>query len=413
MYPKNCTPKGALALALLLLGGCGWTSEDAPPEDPRSVEVAVDEDVDPEPAEDEARDDDEVVDEGEVDAVEGEVDDIEEDAATEAEDDELDVPLGPIEPPDLPPAEPDREPASWTTELEPCAFGLDDAFSRGGIAPPDREGGYEAPDEVQRAALAASLEAASDGDAELALGFAEDAGYAVCRLGALDVALWRPAPGSGRPIIAWRFDAARPVLVGVPHPFNERGTLTQGRHAFANRHVRLLVVSGTHRCASETTSGCDGTTGVCDDHHAAYRLSDPAHSDGTLFHVAHATLARLHPDDVVLSLHGMADDGFSISNGTHFPAASEAPVVRVTRALTAAFPENAVTTCNPYPGLVLLPRLCGTTNLQGRLLNEAGDAEAVCGAEAEYASERFLHIEQGRGVRRTPKKAMDVVLRAL
>ncbi len=411
MFSTDRTPKGALALALLLLGGCGWTSEEAPPEDPRSVEVAVDEDVDPEPTEDETRDDDEALDE--VVADEDGVGEGADDEGAEADDGELDVPLGPLEPPGRPPADSSAEQLRWTTELDPCAFGIDDAFSRAGIAPPDRDGGFEAPDEVQRAALAASLEAASDGDAELVVGFAEDAGYAVCRLGALDIAVWRPPPGSGRPVIGWRFDAARPVLVGVPHPFNERGTLTQGRHAFAQRHVRLLVVSGTHRCASEATSGCDGTTGVCDDDHAAYRLSDPAHSDGTLFHVAHATLARLHPDDVVLSLHGMADDGFSVSNGTPFPAANDAPVVRVTRALTAAFPENAVTTCNPHPGLVLLPRLCGTTNLQGRLLNEAGDTEAVCGAAAESASERFLHIEQGRGVRRTPKKAMDVVLRAL
>ena len=304
----------------------------------------------------------------------------------------------------------DEAPVTWTRGLEPCEFGLGATFALSSIVPPPRDGGYEAPEQVETASLSASLESASDGDLDLAVGFADDAGYVLCRVDA-DIAVWRPDPGSGRPLIAWNFaDGARPVVVGVPHPFNERGTLEQGRYAFDVHGARVLVVSGTHRCAATSVSGCGGETAVCDAGLAPYRLSDPAHSEATLFHHVHVTLTRLLPDDLVISLHGMAEKGVSVSNGTALPVEGGSAVARAMRALQRAFPGQRVTTCNPHPGVSPVPRLCGTTNLQGRLVNGAFDA---CDEEADHATQRFLHLEQGRALRRTPRAVVDALFGAL
>ncbi|MFP2913066.1 hypothetical protein ACLESD_50280, partial [Pyxidicoccus sp. 3LFB2] len=53
--------------------------------------------------------------------------------------------------------------------------------------------------------------------------------------------------------------------------------------------------------------------------------------------------------------------------------------------------------------------LCGTTNVQGRIDNGAGDA---CHAEATSASDRFLHLEQSSTLRGTGTAA-DAVIGAL
>ena len=97
-----------------------------------------------------------------------------------------------------------------------------------------------------------------------------------------------------------------------------------------------------------------------------------------------------------MQLHGFArqssDPLAIVSDGTDAPAAA----THRSRALAAALADltgDAVRSCND-PDAV--PRLCGTTNVQGRMLNGSPDA---CGTAAAEGSGRFLHVEQALDLR--------------
>lgn len=256
-----------------------------------------------------------------------------------------------------------------------------------------------------RASLQRSVKAAFSGEWASALVESQAAGYMLCHQ--QDMALWRPLePGDGGARLVWRPEAVRPVVIHVPHPFFDRGTLPQGRHMFEALGARVLLISGHHRCTDGTPSRCDGETHVCSEDAQPYGRSDVAHNPKSLFHSLHEIVHGKYPEDVTLSLHVMGDTGFSVSNGTQAPVSTSALVARLVRALIRRAPHLHVTTCNPFPLAPLSPRLCGTTNAQGRHLNGSEDP---CGAPAEVGSGLFLHIEQGGPARQEP----GILLRAL
>ena len=289
-----------------------------------------------------------------------------------------------------------------TLGLPACEGSVLAAFTLAEIDPPgpDSDPGYLIPGADTLEAVSASVETLiSQGDAELAIAQVAVVGYELCR-GEADeagTALWRPViPGSGRALFAWRAVGARPLIVGVPHASYDLETLSEGVAMFDQLDARALIASGTHRCAHADESGCDGTTSVCGEDDAAYRVSDMAHSGDTVFQVAHELLSDLFEEDRVVSLHGMAGDGISVSNGTTEPTDADSPEALLAAALTAAFPGEYVTVCNEHDGATLDLRLCGGTNVQGRYVN--GSA-APCTQEPPGASHRFWHIEQSLDVR--------------
>ncbi|MCP4498562.1 MAG: hypothetical protein GY822_01160 [Deltaproteobacteria bacterium] len=123
---------------------------------------------------------------------------------------------------------------------------------------------------------------------------------------------------SGKVRFLWRRDGARRLIVEVPNPNFERGTLAEGVALFVQLRARLLLVSGHHRCASEVASGCDGTTSVCEANRP-YSISDPAHVVEDGFSKVHSRFSELYSDERVISLHGMSGGGLSVSNGTTQP----------------------------------------------------------------------------------------------
>lgn len=261
---------------------------------------------------------------------------------------------------------------------------------------------YSKPTEARRTALGSSLSSLASGDATTALAQAELAGYSLCG-GAGSVALWRPKVATeGSASVAWRALAARPVILEAPHPLHDSKTLAQAVGLFASLNARAVITSGTHRCASTAASPCSGTTEACSPGTpAAYRESDMAHVLDTLYHAAHVTLAEQHPSDWVIGVHGMADPGVSVSDGTTLATTATSPVAKLAAALTASFAGTAlattpVTTCNSYPGATVKDLLCGSTDVQGRHLN--GSA-TPCTVSAKSSSSRFLHIEQSALVR--------------
>jgi len=303
-----------------------------------------------------------------------------------------------------------------TEFLPPCQGGIVTAFTSDEIAPPEADSeGYLRPSEDTLAAVAGSLQSLLDGDYQVALALAALVSYELCsgEDEEYGTALWRPRPllgggSTGRTLFAWRSLAARPVVLGVPHPWFESGTLEEGVTAFHDLQARALVVSGTHRCANASGSSCDGTTSVCSGAGEAesFRESDMAHMDVTIYQRIHEVLAQHYDQDWVVSLHGMADDGISISNGTELDSAAGQPEALLGAALAQAFPLESVTSCNDWPGALVYTRLCGTTNTQGRYLNGSADA---CGAEASESSGRFIHLEQSALIRAQAEIVIDAL----
>ena len=301
-----------------------------------------------------------------------------------------------------------------TADLPACEGSVLAAFTEAEIAPPGpASDGYLVPSEDTIEAVIASVEALTAGNAALAGAEISVVGYQLCG-GTGDetgTALWRPVePGSGRAIVAWRAVGARPLIVGVPHPWFESGTLEEGVYAFGELNARVLVAAGAHRCANTGASPCDGTTGVCGGDSLPYRESDQSHVTETVFHVSHELFSELFADDVVVSLHGMSDDGASISDGTAEDVAPDSLVATFAEALADEFPAELVTTCNDYDGALVAERLCGTNNTQGRFVN--GSA-SPCDTAAADADGRFIHLEQSPALRDAGELVMEVLVESI
>lgn len=293
-----------------------------------------------------------------------------------------------------------------TPEVGACEQTLEDVFSVQALTPPaERSGRYMPPSAARRTALHHALEAVDSQRWREAVDHAHDADYRVCRSGSLAMLTPRDVT-SLEARVAIRIGEARPVAFEAPHPFHDRGTVEQARELFESTRARALIVSGAHRCENAgSTSGHPGHTKACGER-LPYPVSDMAHATGTLFHQAHVSLFELYRDATFVSLHGMAQGGVSISNGTKLPLGSaEQPVARLAAELRRELPKERVTTCNAHAGMAPRYRLCGTTNVQGRHANGYPRSSVV---EPLRASGRFVHIEQSRRVRR----ANDAMARA-
>jgi hypothetical protein len=276
---------------------------------------------------------------------------------------------------------------------------------------------YVPPEANLTRALGRSITSADGGDVPSALAEAQAAGYSLC-LDTGGVALWRPLePSRGAAAVALRRRAGRPLIVEAPHPIYDSRTLEQAIVLFDRLPARAIVTSGTHRCANSRSSTCSGSTEACSKGSPqSYRESDMAHVDLSFFHAAHVTLAHLYASDWVVGVHGMADAGVSLSDGTSRDTTADSPVARIAAALVESFggaglASGPVTTCNTYPGAPAVQlRLCGTTDVQGRHLNGSLNA---CTSSATSSSSRFIHLEQSLRVRDNPDlvvSAFDAVV---
>lgn len=281
-----------------------------------------------------------------------------------------------------------------------CNDSIEHIFSEDAIQPPEANSGHEPVDEeVVGDALAAAMAAGHSGMWGEARARINEVGYHLCRVA--DIVVFHPQrAGEGLPLAAWRQGPARPFIVEVPHAWNELRTLEQGVEALLYHDARAVLVSGAHRCAGHEEVACDGRSSVCGAP-GAYRVTDPAHNTESAFHAMHAALTTLFPRDYAISLHGTRHDHVVISDGTDLAAHRGIPVAeaavalndRITQALQA---NTRVETCNEMPGFELSERWCGTTNVQGRHLNDSADH---CGARADISTGRFIHLEQPLAIR--------------
>jgi hypothetical protein len=254
---------------------------------------------------------------------------------------------------------------------------------------------YSIPDAALRTAFASSLEDFSNGSFEQAHLNAIEAGYEFCV--DPDFARWRPiTPEQGGAFVLIRRTSNSTWALGVPHPIQDVGTLEEAQDIFLQSDARALISSGTDRCANLAAAACDGMSTACSTNEQPYRESDMAHVDDSLFHIAHTVLAARYPAWNFVSLHGMTFEGASISDGTLFDTSPDSLVAIFRNALQEELPGQDVSTCNAYVGANVRYLRCGTTNTQGRAINESSNS---CVLEAEGTSGRFIHLEQSPEVR--------------
>lgn len=211
----------------------------------------------------------------------------------------------------------------------------------------------------------------------------------------------------GRPLVAINPTATRGYVMQAPHAGHESYTRREAATLYLGSGAIALMVTGAHRCSSNSPTTCSGNSSLCTGTLEAYRISDAAHSVTGLFHIAHEVIASERPGSVSISLHGMAkkttDPNLIISDGTTATAASTTLLRRLAAKLRTARGAADVETCNSSSGWT---RLCGTTNVQGRYIN---GSSAACTVAPSKASGRFLHIEQSLSFR----SAFDPLLKAL
>jgi len=183
----------------------------------------------------------------------------------------------------------------------------------------------------------------------------------------------------------------RNLAIHAPHPVFDLDTHREGVDVFQQTGARVLLLAGTHRCANQAVSPCDGTSSVCGD--GRYHISDMAHVVSAPFQATHAVFTARFPDMVSLSLHGngSADcETVFLSNGT------DAAMQPALQALQEALSQQGVRVGVPGRSSCAL---VGSTNVQGRLTN--GSAQP-CTEAAATATGNFIHVEQRRAFREDP-----------
>jgi hypothetical protein len=256
-----------------------------------------------------------------------------------------------------------------------------------------------------RPAARALIKSVLDDGAGKAGGIAAESGFLVsaARVEGKEMVILHEYPLIGHHAVAIiNPDAERDLVVEVPHPSFEPGTLEEGYDLFARSGGRALIVAGADRCASKVPSGCDGKTSVCGDDHgsvaAAYVNSDVAHDVVNIFHFMHEEMGARWPKSRFVQLHGMRSGSawVILSDGArHYSRVTSHWSNQVRDAIRAKISgkSDKVTSCQSVEDSELYEfrRLCGLENVQGRSLNHSSNA---CSSGTENASGRFLHVEQ-------------------
>lgn len=182
------------------------------------------------------------------------------------------------------------------------------------------------------------------------------------------------------------------LVVQSPHPVFDINTGFQGIRVYRHNAARAFFVSGTHRCNGLSYSPCDGTTSVCSGTADDYRYSDMPHVVKSTFHIATEAMLDHDPDLLVVQCHGFAegsgDPDLIMSNGTRTTPLGNDYVLDLRDAFTDLDPS--ITFKIGHVDLSWT-RLLGTTNTQGRLLNNSFDP---CESAPSSATGNFIHVEQ-------------------
>ena len=205
--------------------------------------------------------------------------------------------------------------------------------------------------------------------------------------------------------------ADRPNLVlQAPHSDFDFNTGKQAIYSFVRLNNKALFLNGTHRCNHTTLSTCAGSTTVCNDGVSQkYRISDLAHNTETAFQKTTEIVYNTIDTSVFFQLHGFtkkdSDPYVILGNGT-----DNTPNVDYATQLKTALTAEDNTLTFKLGHLDDWDRLLGTTNTQGRLINQSNNP---CNQSAQDPSGRFLHIEQEKEKLRANSTGWDKLYQAL
>ncbi len=204
--------------------------------------------------------------------------------------------------------------------------------------------------------------------------------------------------------------ACRNLIIQCPHPIKDRNTGEEGIRAFVKANAFFYCLPGTNRCNREVASPCSGTTSVCSSQKKAFRISDVAHNDQSLFQMTTKVLHAFDSTLVFIQLHGFTkrstDPYVILSNGTTKKPENDY-IVRLADALKQT--DGQLTFKIAHEDLSW-KRLRGFTNVQGRLVNGSPDP---CQQEADQSEGLFIHIEQERLRLRKDSMAWDKMAKAI
>ena len=194
-----------------------------------------------------------------------------------------------------------------------------------------------------------------------------------------------------------------------PHPKFDAETGEQGIRMLKGTRARSWIVSGSHRMANNNTLGTCQTQ---------YYPSDAAHSIDTCFLAAVAAVkfyyeSVIFQDYTSVQLHGMGkgscgsiDTFFShgscsdmvrYDNGNLSNSGTEEKIDVLSRIAQAHPSDNGNHAIAGRHGGTC--KLCGSTNIQGRLINGVARKD-LCDTFASSYNGRFIQIEQKRDYRR-------------
>lgn len=205
------------------------------------------------------------------------------------------------------------------------------------------------------------------------------------------------------------FDYCRPLVVQAPHPKFDFNTGKQALHVFREVEAFFYCMAGTHRCNQSIYSTCDGTTDVCGADED-FRISDMAHKDSTLFHLATRSIYNRYSGSYFLQLHGFtkgASDPYVIlSNGTR-----DTPTLDYIETLVdELYIEDTVLTFKVVHWDQNWDKQAGLVNTQGRMINGSSDP---CDQNPSSASGRFIHMEQEKTRLRADISGWTIVANAV
>ena len=241
------------------------------------------------------------------------------------------------------------------------------------------------------------------------------------------------------------------LILEVPHPLFDLNTLEESIKIMQELNGRAVFISGTHRCSNFEYSECSGTTSVCNNGNSLpFRISDVSHYTNNFFQEAHNASLQLHSSSlsllspslpsplsslsspssqsnnnnininnnnnindinyialnettmemIIISVHGNGDSSIAdvmLSDGTDQISDANSLVNRIRKRLIEL--GVSVASCNSKEDENENIKLCGTSNVQGRLSNGSPDP---CLVSSDHSSGLFIHLEQHSNIRNDP-----------